>query len=321
VKRLAEEACNIAEKLMLICIRALDYCPPVDLTFGDYLRAIVTADLQFNPDDEEGLRYAMLESFRSWGIIPEEVNTFSVESLKWKAPDDLLYQISGKHGDNQINLANLVKTIKFAFDPKFPKEYNASENPDINKVLGYIERILRENDREEIFNQSQGLSKIVHQLFEEKIEMSAGTEALLGMNFKDIIYTDPADETKTPLKLTAQRRNIFQVYKCRPMILPDPKSGNSIKIMLIMFIQKVQVDLKDSRYQGFFDKNIFPFHGGASILIDMANYEVKYTINKSVNSSERLFRQLEYAIANQPDEGNNALMMQDKEPFAALHIH
>ncbi len=26
------------------CIRALDYCPPVDITFGDYLRAIITAE-------------------------------------------------------------------------------------------------------------------------------------------------------------------------------------------------------------------------------------------------------------------------------------
>jgi hypothetical protein len=324
VKRLSEEACNIADKLMLICIRALDYCPPVDLTFGDYLRAIVTADLQFNPDDEEGLRYAMLESFRSWGIIPEEVNTFSVESLKWKAPDDLLYQIQGKYQDNQTNLNNLVKTIKFAFDPKFSAEYKMLPNPDFNKVLGFIERILRENDREVIFKQSQDLAKIVHELFDERIEMSAGTEALLGMNFKGCTYTDPQvpeDEKENPLQLVAQPRNIFQVYKCRPMIMPDPKSGNSIKTMLIMFLQKVHVNLKGSRYQGYFEDNQFAFHGGASIIIDMANYEIRYTINKSVNSSERLFRQLDYAIANQPDEGNNALMMQGDEPFAALHIH
>jgi hypothetical protein len=53
----------------------------------------------------------------------------------------------------------------------------------------------------------------------------------------------------------------------------------------------------------------------------MANYEIKYTINKSVSSSERLFRQLEYALANLPDPDNNALMMQNDEPFAALHTY
>jgi len=57
VKRLSQEACDIANKLMLICIRALDYCPPVDLTFGDFLRAMITADVEHNPDDEGGLRF------------------------------------------------------------------------------------------------------------------------------------------------------------------------------------------------------------------------------------------------------------------------
>jgi hypothetical protein len=42
---------------------------------------------------------------------------------------------------------------------------------------------------------------------------------------------------------------------------------------------------------------------------------------KSVNSAERLIRQLDYAIANMRDADNNALLMQDGEPFAALHIH
>ena len=33
-----------ADQVLNMCIRALDYCPPVDVTFGDYLRAIITAD-------------------------------------------------------------------------------------------------------------------------------------------------------------------------------------------------------------------------------------------------------------------------------------
>ncbi len=27
-----------------MCIRAIDYCAPVGITFGDYLRAVITAD-------------------------------------------------------------------------------------------------------------------------------------------------------------------------------------------------------------------------------------------------------------------------------------
>jgi hypothetical protein len=111
------------------------------------------------------------------------------------------------------------------------------------------------------------------------------------------------------------------VYKCRPQIVPSPESGNSAKTMVIMFLQKVYVNLKGSRYQGYFPDDKYAFRGGASLIIDMANYEIKYVIMKSVNSADRLIRQLDYAIANMRDADNNALLMQDGEPFAALHIH
>src|SRR5262249_4920773 len=42
VGRLAAEAAKAAEHLLTMCLRALDYCPPVDLTFGEYLRALIT---------------------------------------------------------------------------------------------------------------------------------------------------------------------------------------------------------------------------------------------------------------------------------------
>jgi hypothetical protein len=67
--RLAEEASRCAREILQMCIRALDYCPPVGITFGDYLRAIITGDVNLNADDELGYRVALVESFRAWGII------------------------------------------------------------------------------------------------------------------------------------------------------------------------------------------------------------------------------------------------------------
>ena len=49
--RLASEASKTAEHVLNMCIRALDYCPPVNLEFGDYLRAIITADRDLVRDD------------------------------------------------------------------------------------------------------------------------------------------------------------------------------------------------------------------------------------------------------------------------------
>jgi hypothetical protein len=79
--RLAEEAARIATYLLTMCIRAIDYCPPVGITFGDYLRAIVTADHDLNPDDELGYRVAVVESFRQWGINPRDIRSMSSEGL------------------------------------------------------------------------------------------------------------------------------------------------------------------------------------------------------------------------------------------------
>ena len=59
-ERLAKAASHTAEQFFVICARALDYCPPVDITFGDYLRAILTADLDFHPEDPDGLRAVLI---------------------------------------------------------------------------------------------------------------------------------------------------------------------------------------------------------------------------------------------------------------------
>jgi len=64
-----------------MCIRATDYLPPVDPTFSDFLRAMVTADFEINQADELGLRGSMIEAFRLRGIRPEAVGSLAVESL------------------------------------------------------------------------------------------------------------------------------------------------------------------------------------------------------------------------------------------------
>jgi hypothetical protein len=88
VNRLTQETCVAAGHVLRICIRALDYCPAVDITFGEYLRALITADLDLVPDDQHGYRVAFLEAFRNRGILPRDVRTFSVEALAWKTLDD-----------------------------------------------------------------------------------------------------------------------------------------------------------------------------------------------------------------------------------------
>lgn len=88
VNRLASEASKIAQDVLLMCIRALDYSPAVSMTFGDYLRAIITADSDLVPNDDLGYRVAFIEAFRRRGIYPLGVRNLSIESLTWPAALD-----------------------------------------------------------------------------------------------------------------------------------------------------------------------------------------------------------------------------------------
>jgi hypothetical protein len=50
VARLANTAAETAQRVLTICMRALDYMAPIDPTFGDFLRAVVTSDADLAPD-------------------------------------------------------------------------------------------------------------------------------------------------------------------------------------------------------------------------------------------------------------------------------
>lgn len=83
---LAAVAATVAAQVLQMCIRAMDYSPPVDLTFGDFLRAVITADKDLVPNDPHGYRVAFASAFRARGIYPEKVRTVSVDTLSWDPP-------------------------------------------------------------------------------------------------------------------------------------------------------------------------------------------------------------------------------------------
>jgi hypothetical protein len=89
VNRIAGEASRTAQAILTMCIRAFDYLPPMDVTFGDYLRALVTADFELNPLDEVGMRAAVIEGFRARGVYPENVVSLAEEALLWDPTEKL----------------------------------------------------------------------------------------------------------------------------------------------------------------------------------------------------------------------------------------
>jgi hypothetical protein len=105
--RLADEAARCAQQTLQMCIRAIDYCPPVAITFGDYLRAVVTADTDFNPEGAGGYRLAFVESFRQWGIHPEGMRSMSVEGLLWPTGDAAREEV-GVKADEGAGIRSLL---------------------------------------------------------------------------------------------------------------------------------------------------------------------------------------------------------------------
>jgi hypothetical protein len=86
-KRAAEEGAEIADRLLTACIRAIDYCPPTDLQFADFVSAVLTADWELNPKDEKfDIRSSLLQWFREYGINPRSKGTEGRQEGSWDPP-------------------------------------------------------------------------------------------------------------------------------------------------------------------------------------------------------------------------------------------
>lgn len=70
--RVAEEGAKAADHLLTMVIRAIDYTPPGEFEFADFLDALITSDNEVAPDDRYNYRKGLLDAFGSYGIsLPE----------------------------------------------------------------------------------------------------------------------------------------------------------------------------------------------------------------------------------------------------------
>ncbi len=93
--RVVEDGCDAANHLLTMCIRALDYCPVVDITFEDFLSALLTADYELLPDDGKyEYRKVLRKEFDRWRIKPASgtksqlLKDIVPELGIWKKPSD-----------------------------------------------------------------------------------------------------------------------------------------------------------------------------------------------------------------------------------------
>ena len=68
-----EEGAKVAQQLLNMCIRGLDYCPPTDLEFSQFIAAVLTSDREIAPDDSRfGYRQALRDAAAEYRIAPSD---------------------------------------------------------------------------------------------------------------------------------------------------------------------------------------------------------------------------------------------------------
>lgn len=293
VNRLANEASKAAQHVLGMCIRALDYCPPVDFSFGDYLRAIVTADYNLVPEDEMSYRIAFVEAFRRRGIYPRGIRTLSPDSLLWEEIETQGQKNTfGKIAEkmrHRIHGLEYLKTRKEIFE----------ETNDIKAALhDFIFNILSSNETKS-FEQITGLA-----FSQQKGERVLGKERI------------------------KNGRPIFEVHSLRPARRVGP-DGNQLNQVIISITQKREVSLLDKASSKTAEKTDadynpkFWFRGGCTLILDLNDLCLRYSITKPIDDEERLNRQKKYRF-NKTDVSLrstyfNRIEQDGNEPFAFLH--
>jgi hypothetical protein len=161
VERLSAEAAKASQHVLTMCVRALDYCPPVDLTFGDYLRALITADFDLVPNDAYGYRVAFVEAFRHRGIYPLDLRSLSVDNVRWRPAvedkfEDLLKPIF-------INLRTFSERLQYL------------ESREKMFKLAYEWRIKTHEDLKELFRRSS-VTERQHLMLALGMDLTTGDE-------------------------------------------------------------------------------------------------------------------------------------------------
>jgi hypothetical protein len=108
IDRVVEEGSAIADALLTMAIRALDYTPPIHIDFADYLSALLTADTEIRPSDSRfGLRRRLVDSFARYGITPAS----NADDGRWRSAARPLDNEGVRFGSLQTDPIEMFRLI------------------------------------------------------------------------------------------------------------------------------------------------------------------------------------------------------------------
>ena len=321
VNRLSNEAAKAASHVLNMCIRALDYCPPVDITFGEYLRAIITADIDLVEDDERNYRLAFIDAFRRRGIYPDGIKTLSEESLRY------------------THEPFLEEKTKQLFD-------------HIGDFLTeFRDDVIYKKDRLQLYNTARefiggnttmkGLHKKIFFKFEDSLEF----EKLTGLVFTLNNWEQYGIRTSFDYKDSVKGPS-FRIQNLRLVSRVGPK-GNQMNHIVFSLIQRAGIISDNGTITTYVPdddkpapKNGFEMWGGCTMIFDLDNLKLRYAIAKPLLdpdklktgvraiNSKRAAKQFQYqtedGIMNLSEQSlyfGTGIKNYFNEPFAFLHSH
>lgn len=311
INRLAAEASKAAGHVLNMCIRAIDYCPPVDLTFGDYLRAIITADIDLVPEDTRDYRIAFIESFRRRGIYPVDIKTLSEDSLR----HTLLNIGEPEESDfkTDVDVSNMrIKIGEKDFKPsKLTSQVKLTVDEQTEQLLVHINDFLRDygndikyvNKRHKIFeitkdyivgsNKEGKEIKGLHRKLAIKFSNSSYFARITGLAFHEGFHNLGIRKSTNYDVPSFQIQNLRLVQRVGP-------DGNQINQVVFSIVQRSGLIFQNGEFSSFFtpqdyyqerpaDREPLPeggfeFTGGCTLIFDLDTLKLKYAISKPLIS-------------------------------------
>jgi hypothetical protein len=322
VRRLAVEAGKSADHLLRMCVRGLDYLPVTDVHFGEYLRAVITADAELVLDDPLRYRVALAEAFRKRGIFVPGCISMAPDSLVWDPPDlaPELAELERKGELFADLLSDLSVTTMFLGKNKLELE----RFPDYSDEAH--DRYNRRDEARRIIHHNQLC--VWRWLVRGIKKHRQAWENLLGLKL------DACELASIPL---SKRTGLpaIEVHSVRVARRSGP-NGEELHQIVIQVTQRRRgyddeatqeradsgelgksTDEEDAR---LWNEPDFWFRGGATLLIDMRDGRLRTVVRKRIGDRRRLERHRQYRF----ESGINFCVgkrqsMAAREPFAFIH--
>lgn len=321
VNRLAQEASKSASHVLNMCVRALDYCPPVDLHYGDYLRALITADKELVANDEHHYRIAFINAFRKRGIFPESVPNLSVDTVCY---NDL---------QNEVDKIWFSKeTLQFLREFKEKLAYETNRRTIFEKTA-----LLIRGDK------AQGIKGLHEYLFNEQGIASGATHF---ENLTGLVFSSQYKKLGIKTSGTYRRGPSVEIHSVRihNRIGPDGVLKNQLIMTLAQKTRVVAREHPDTGEPEFSQmssqadlgkvRRWFTFRGGCTLIFDLDDLRLKHAITKPIFdpchlrdrgprtltlNRKRLRMQYDCQFGALADKIGFSGSFKTAEPFAFLH--